>query len=134
VFVTVLRRIATFERRSSPQTWVYGICIRTASEYRKRAVHRREVVTDGGRDAAVDPSQEDDTALRQARAVLDRILGSLDAEKRAVFVLYEIEELSMSEVANAVGCPLQTAYSRYHAARKEVETALHRLEAKRDIV
>ena len=45
-------------------------------------------------------------------------------------MLYEIEELSMAEVALAVGCPLQTAYSRLHAARREVESMAHRLEKK----
>jgi RNA polymerase sigma-70 factor (ECF subfamily) len=132
VFVTVHRRIASFEQRSSPRTWLYGICVRTASEYRKRAVHRRELVGATWQEEAVGPSQEKDAALRQARAVLDRILESLDEDKRAVFVLCEIEELPMAEVAVAVGCPLQTAYSRLHAARREVQAALRRLEAGRD--
>jgi RNA polymerase sigma-70 factor, ECF subfamily len=129
VFVTAHRRIASFEGRSSQRTWLYGICVRTASEYRRRAVHRHEVLSEGVPEAAVDASQEEDAALREARATLDRILGSLDDDKRAVFVLYEIEELPMTEVAVAVGCPLQTAYSRLHAARRDVDSALHRLHA-----
>ncbi len=80
--------------------------------------------------ARFDSNQEDDAALREARATLDRILDGLDDDKRAVFVLFEIEELPMTEVAMAVGCPLQTAYSRLHAARREVEAAMHRLRAK----
>jgi RNA polymerase sigma-70 factor (ECF subfamily) len=47
-----------------------------------------------------------------------------------VFVLYELEELPMIEVAEAVGCPLQTAYSRLHAARDAVEAAVVRRAAK----
>jgi RNA polymerase sigma-70 factor (ECF subfamily) len=129
VFVTVHRRIASFEGRSSQRTWLYGICVRTASEYRKRIVRRHEVVSDGVHEVAVDARQEEDAALREARATLDRILESLDDDKRAVFVLYEIEELPMAEVALAVGCPLQTAYSRLHAARRDFDSALHRLHA-----
>lgn len=129
VFVTAHRRIATFEGRSSPRTWLYGICVRTASDYRKRAVSRHETVAEGTHEAAVEANQEGDTALREARATLDRILDGLDDEKRAVFVLYEIEELPMAEVAIAVGCPLQTAYSRLHAARRDVDAALLRLRA-----
>jgi RNA polymerase sigma-70 factor (ECF subfamily) len=49
-------------------------------------------------------------------ATLDR----LDDEKRAAFVLYEIEELPLREVAEVLGCPLQTAYSRLQAARSFV--------------
>jgi RNA polymerase sigma-70 factor (ECF subfamily) len=52
--------------------------------------------------------------------LLDRALAELDEDKRAVFVLYEIEQLTMAEVAEAIGCPLQTAYSRLHAARRQV--------------
>ena len=37
-----------------------------------------------------------------------------------MFVLFELEELSMKEVAEACGCPLQTAYSRLHAARRRL--------------
>jgi RNA polymerase sigma-70 factor (ECF subfamily) len=129
VFVTVHRRIETFEGRSSPRTWLYGICVRTASDYRKRAVNRHETVADGPHEAATDANQESDAALREARATLDRILDGLDDDKRAVFVLYEIEELPMAEVAIAVGCPLQTAYSRLHAARRDVDAALLRLRA-----
>jgi RNA polymerase sigma-70 factor, ECF subfamily len=44
-----------------------------------------------------------------------------------VFVLYELEELPMAEVAAGIGCPVQTAYSRLHAARKQVEAAVVRL-------
>jgi len=129
VFVTVHRRLPTFEGRSSPRTWLYGICVRTASEHRRRAVHRREVVDGSPQGPDLGPTQEDAAALREARVMLDRILEGLDDDKRAVFVLYEIEELPMAEVAAAVGCPLQTAYSRLHAARRDVDAAVHRLHA-----
>jgi RNA polymerase sigma-70 factor (ECF subfamily) len=127
VFVVVHRRIAAFEGRSSTRTWVYGICVRAAANHRRRGPGRREVLSDRPPEGTIDAPQEDNTALRQARAVLDRILDELDDDRRAVFVLYEIEELGMSEVASALGCPLQTAYSRLHAARRDVEAAMARL-------
>lgn len=65
-----------------------------------------------------------------ARRVLARLLGHLDDDKRAVFVAYELMDLSMQEIAEAVGCPLQTAYSRLHAARNCVEEAALQLERK----
>jgi RNA polymerase sigma-70 factor, ECF subfamily len=131
VFMIVHRKLPEFEGRSSVRTWVYGICVRAASDYRKRAGHRRETVTDSPPEltSASDPLVE--TAGRQARAMLDRIVDELDEDKRAVFVLYEIEELAMNEVAAAVGCPLQTAYSRLHAARSLVEKAAARLAEER---
>jgi RNA polymerase sigma-70 factor (ECF subfamily) len=130
VFVTVHRKLGTFEGRSSVRTWLYGICVRTASDYRKRVRGRHEVPTGAVLDSPIDARQEDDMALRQARAALDGILDRLDDDKRAVFVLYEIEELPMADVATAVDCPLQTAYSRLHAARREVDAAVRRIQAK----
>jgi RNA polymerase sigma-70 factor (ECF subfamily) len=121
VFVVVHRKLGEFEGRSSLRTWIYGICARTASDYRRSARVRREIVTDAPPEAAHEGGQHDAIAMRQARAALDKILDELDDDKRAVFVLYEIEELTMAEVAEALSCPLQTAYSRLHAARKIVE-------------
>ena len=128
VFVVVHRKLADFEGRSSLRTWIYGICTRTASDYRRSGRVRREVVTDAPPDAPQEGTQHDTVALKQARATLDRILDELDDEKRSVFVLYEIEELTMAEVAEAIGCPLQTAYSRLHAARKVVEAGVARAQ------
>jgi RNA polymerase sigma-70 factor (ECF subfamily) len=128
VFVVVHRKLGEFEGRSSLRTWIYGICARTASDYRRSGRVRREVVTDAPPEPSHEGGQHDAVALRQARATLDRILDELDDDKRSVFVLYEIEELTMAEVAEALGCPLQTAYSRLHAARKVVEAGVARAQ------
>lgn len=128
VFVVVHRKLGEFEGRSTLRTWLYGICVRTASDYRRRARVRHEIVTDEPPEQTASAPQLDDVARRQARALLDRILDALDEDKRAVFVLYEIEQVTMNEVAQAVGCPVQTAYSRLHAARREVEAAVQRVQ------
>jgi RNA polymerase sigma-70 factor (ECF subfamily) len=123
VFVVVHRRLADFEGRSSLRTWVYGICIRTASDYRKRAVNRREVLTEDPPELQAPDDPHGALSTKRARETLDRILASLDDDKREVFVLYEIEGLGMAEVCEAVGCPLQTGYSRLHAGRALVQEA-----------
>jgi RNA polymerase sigma-70 factor (ECF subfamily) len=128
VFVTVHRKLPEFQGRSSMRTWVFGICVRVAAAHRRRLRRRREVAATEAPEPAIDAGQEHEAHVREAIARLDRILEKVDDQKRAVFVLYEIEELSMPEVAQAVGCPLQTAYSRLHAARAEVETLCRRFE------
>ena len=104
----------------------YGICVRVVADFRKRARARsNEVGEESAAAASVDATQVEELALREARA--PRSTGcssSLDDDKRAVFILFEIEELPMIEVAAALGCPLQTAYSRLHAARRDVDAAL----------
>jgi RNA polymerase sigma-70 factor, ECF subfamily len=122
----VHRKLGTFHGGSTLQTWLYGICLRVASEHRRRPHRRREQVVEAVPDEGVDPSQEDEVERRRALAVLDEALDQLDDDKRAVFVLFELEQMPMVEVAAAAGCPLQTAYSRLHAARKIVEASLDR--------
>jgi RNA polymerase sigma-70 factor (ECF subfamily) len=132
VFVVVHRRLRDFEGRSSAKTWIYGIAVRTASDYRRRASHVREVVTEEPPEGVSRDDPHAALTAREARKTLDRLLSELDDDKRAVFVLYEIEELPMNEVAEAVGCPLQTAYSRLHAARARIAEASRRLRESRD--
>ena len=78
------------------------------------------------------PTQHDAVERRQTRDLLDEALGRLDEDKQAVFVLYELEEMAMPEIAEALACPLQTAYSRLHAARKEVKAFFMRHAARRE--
>lgn len=66
-----------------------------------------------------------DTVSRlEARSAMEFALSRLDEPKREIFVLYEIEGLTMREVCDVLDCPLQTAYSRLHAARKVLAEAL----------
>ncbi len=123
VFVTVHRKLPEFEGRSKLRTWLYAICLRVASDHRRRAYMVRERVTDSPPiDTGERSGDEPDTSL-ESRAFVNELLADLDDDKRAVLVLYEIEGLTMREVAEVVGCPLQTAYSRLHAARDVVQAA-----------
>jgi len=127
VFLIVHQRLHTFEGRSSALTWIYGICVRVASDYRKRLHGASQRSAECAVEPRMEGRQEEAFAIREARAKLDRILDTLDSDKRSVFVLFEIEEMAMADVAIALGCPLQTAYSRLHAARREVDAAIARL-------
>ena len=51
------------------------------------------------------------------------LLDQLDEPKREIIVLYYLEQLTLREIAEALGCPLQTVYSRLGAATKQLEEA-----------
>jgi RNA polymerase sigma-70 factor (ECF subfamily) len=131
VFLGVHRNLSSFEGRCALRTWVYGICHRRAIDYRRRAMTRPETPTDEVPDVGTEASQDEGLDLGRARAQLQQLLENLDEEKRAVFVLFEVEGIPMEEVAEIVGCPLQTAYSRLYAARKKVDALAQRMRAQR---
>lgn len=124
VFLAVHRGLASFERRSSLRTWVYGICVFTCSNHRDRAYRRREVPSEeaGAGPGTSDPERT--LAADRALAALDEVLAALPVDQSSVFVLFEIEGLPMREVAAAAGCSKFTAYTRLYAARKRVRAAL----------
>lgn len=133
VFIIVHARLAGFEGRSALKTWICGICLRKASDYRRKAYRRRERPT-----AAFDADEQplggelrdgETQVIRQQQvATLQRALASLAANRLEVFVLYEVEELPMVEVARAVGCPLFTAYTRLRGARRDIQAFFRRAE------
>ena len=123
-FLVVHRKLAGFRGESSLRTWIYGICLRVAAAHRRRPHARREVTNDEAVEAAVTArSPHEDAENHQALVQLDRALDALDDDKRAVFVLYELEEMTLAEIAIAIGAPLPTVYSRLQAARKMVQNA-----------
>ena len=75
------------------------------------------------------PSPLDLAVLTDEIRLLWRLLGELGPLKREVFVLAELEEMTMPEIAEAIGVPLNTAYSRLRVARQEFNDALARHES-----
>ena len=64
-----------------------------------------------------------------ARHRLERIaaaIDNLDPQRRQVYVLAEIQGLRPAEIAELIGCKLNTVYSRLRRARAELSAALAR--------
>jgi RNA polymerase sigma-70 factor (ECF subfamily) len=134
VFVVVHRRLGSFDGSSSMTTWLYGICFRVAAGHRRRAWVRREQPSDEvpePDDARASTPADEAIEAREARATLDRVLDQMDLERRAVFVMAEIDELPHDEIAAVIGVPVGTVWSRLSAARKEFQAILARERAAR---
>jgi RNA polymerase sigma-70 factor (ECF subfamily) len=128
VFLAVHKGLPGFEGRSQLRTWVYGICIRACSNYRRRAYNRHEQVMEApAQTSLASAGPERRLQTQQALGALDRALEELPIAQRSVFVLFEIEGLEMTEIARALACSKFTAYARLYAARKRVESALRSL-------
>ncbi len=131
VFLVVHRRLAEFEQRSSLRTWIVGITLRVGLDCVRR--HRRRfLVSTAEMDLPdeVEPSPLDMAARSEAVRLLYAVLDELEPDKRAVFVLADVEEMGLREIATALGANLNTIASRLKAARREVQAALDRHRAK----
>lgn len=131
VFLVAHRRLADFEGRSTVRTWLFGILMRVVKDYR-RTLRRKgglaplpEVLPSDGRESPANRAEQ-----REAVRLLHRLLDSLDDDKRAVFVLAELEQMTAPEIADALSVNLNTVYSRLRAARREFGKALERNRAK----
>lgn len=130
VFVVVHRRLAHFEGRASLRTWLARILVRVIAEHRRRFRRREDhaALPEDVRDASAGPMEE--VALGQAARLLVRILDAMDEDQRTVFVLAEIEQMTVPEIAAAIEVNVNTVYSRLRLARREYDRQLARVRAK----
>lgn len=122
VFITVHRRLDSFEGRSNLRTWVFGIALRVVRDHR-RSLHRKPSAplqhepADQSRDPAEAAERSQDVRL------LHRLLDTLGDDQREVFVLTELEQLTAPEIASMLEINLNTVYARIRAARSTFEAA-----------
>jgi RNA polymerase sigma-70 factor, ECF subfamily len=129
VFCIAARRLAEVTP-GAERAFLLATAWRVASESR-RAARRRPPTSDSDVNEieAPLPSPEDLVDQKRARAALQSVLSAMPADLRMVFVLYEIEELTLPEIAAAVGAPLGTVTSRLRRARDEFQRAVKRRNA-----
>jgi RNA polymerase sigma-70 factor (ECF subfamily) len=129
VFVVVHRKLSEFEGRSKVTTWLFSICMRVASDRRRRAHVRFEIPH---HDPSGSPLEGDAGPFTHAHAkeLLAVILDGMPDEQRVVFALFELEGLSGEEIAELLDVPEGTVRSRLRLARNAFQQAVSRLEAR----
>ena len=126
VFVTVHPRLGAYDPSRPLRPWLFAFACRAAADYRKHSRHRLTLTDDPDalRDPAVAPDEQ--AASRQQLEFVARALEALDFDRRAIFILHEIDGVSTPEAARALGIPTNTAYSRLRLAREDFAAALRR--------
>jgi RNA polymerase sigma-70 factor (ECF subfamily) len=131
VFLTVHQRLSEFEGRSSIKTWLFGILLNKVRGYRRTA--RRKPVFPLTNDEVADTAQSGPLELRaktEAVELLNRLLDGLEDDKREVFVLAELEQMTAEEIAEVMGVKPHNVCARLRAARRSFEAALARHQAR----
>lgn len=124
VMLAIWKGAASFDGRSRPSTWIFGIAYHKAL----KALARRPSEVDGDADGSPEPVDRDEpeslAARRELAGVLGRALGSLSPEQRAVVELTYYYGLAYPEIAEIVGCPVNTVKTRMFHARRRLKELL----------
>jgi RNA polymerase sigma-70 factor (ECF subfamily) len=127
VFLRARDRLAEI-RPEGAKGFLYRLALGLASNHKRSQRRRRETSLDD--DAAERASTDDPATLFEQRVLLDRLLEPLPLELRAVLVLHEGEEQTVTEIAELLGIPAGTVASRLRRAREEVKAALLRARSR----
>lgn len=130
VFLTVFRQLDTYDSTRPVRPWLFGITYRIATRHLARARHRYERGEPESEPPCPRPSTEVRLIENEARALLAEGLKALSPEQRAVFIMHEIDECAMPEIARVLSLPLNTAYSRLRLAREQLSRAVQRIRAR----
>ncbi|AKU99113.1 RNA polymerase sigma factor RpoE [Labilithrix luteola] len=135
-FLNVHRLLDRYEPRGSMQAWLFSVLFRVVQHHR-RYYRRRPAVAAEDTSVDVDSfaessarSPDESAEAKETARILEEILDDLDPDKRAVIVLADIEEKTISEIAEILSINVNTASSRLRFAREHVNAAFARHRAR----
>jgi len=122
VFLVVRRRLHAFDGQN-PAAWLYRITKRQVRDFRRRT-WIKSIFTREHTDAL--DTLPDDSAgpaalleRKQTQRILFTLLAKMNPDRRAAFVLFELDGLAGEEIARIQGVAVSTVWKRLHVARKE---------------
>ena len=128
VFLTASRKLASIQS-GSEKSFLFQTALRVAADSRRTVRRRREIPVEASPSLASRPDAEELVDLRRAWAELDAILEGMPLELRAVFVLFELDEMTTPEIAALLALPVGTAASRLRRARADFRARVTRMRA-----
>lgn len=128
VFLRVYRQRHQYDPARPVRPWLFAFAFRVASDYRRLARHRLEVLGAPSDDVDPEPSAVDQLMRAEALSAGRAALETLELGRRAVFILYELDGCPMQEIALTLGIPVNTAYSRLRLAREQFRACIERMQ------
>jgi len=122
--LVVWRSASDFRGRSRVSTWVFGIAYRKALKALARRKRQRETNEDEAPEPVAPGGPEHDLDRGETARAVSAALASLPAEQRAVVELTYYRQLPYREIAEIVGCPVNTVKTRMFHARRRLRELL----------
>jgi RNA polymerase sigma-70 factor (ECF subfamily) len=128
VFITAYRRRDAYDSGRPIEPWLFGIAFRVASDWKRLVRHARELPLDQAVEAPDSTRPPDEAAvLSQDRQLVLDALARVELDRRAVFIMHDIQDIPIPEIADVLEIPSGTAYSRLRRARLEFADAVRSL-------
>jgi RNA polymerase sigma-70 factor, ECF subfamily len=130
VFVVASRKWSDYDPTRPLKPWLFGIAMRVALAYRRRAGYTREVLVDDLREEP-NPQPGAGAALdeERRRRLVHAAIDAVHDSRKQVFILHDLDGIPMPDIVADLGIPLNTGYSRLRLARQEFRDAALRLRA-----
>jgi RNA polymerase sigma-70 factor (ECF subfamily) len=132
VFLVVERRLDSFDATRAIRPWLFGIAFRVVAHHRERAAYRREVLGESDEPRAVEPSAEELLVVEDRRRLVLKALEVLPLERRAVFVMHDLDGQTVPQIGEQTGLPINTVYSHLRRARRDFAAEVRRLAPAED--
>jgi RNA polymerase sigma-70 factor (ECF subfamily) len=135
VFMVVQRRMDSYDGRASMQAWIFGILLRVVQDhrrsFRRKGARHVPLEQQHSRDVGTSeiPSPVEQLERAQRVQLVEQLLSELDADKRSLLILSELEDWTLREIAQFYGSNINTIYSRLRAAKRAFERAYERLQS-----
>jgi RNA polymerase sigma-70 factor, ECF subfamily len=120
VFVVVHRHLGDYDPARPLRPWLFGIALRVVADFRRLRRNQREIPGERVEPVDAAPTAHERVEGQEMRDLLMKALDTLDLEQRAVFVMHDLDEVPVPEIAEALAIPLNTAYSRLRLARADL--------------
>jgi RNA polymerase sigma-70 factor (ECF subfamily) len=131
VFQVAHARLRTFEGRSTLDTWLFGICRRVAWNNRRTRLRRPEIPVDPSTLDACPERRWDPAEAHDSRARVEAALSTLSPRQLQVFVLSELAEMRVPEIAERLGVSGSVVKYRLRSARQRLLRKVQRLRLSR---
>ncbi|MGC4094026.1 MAG: sigma-70 family RNA polymerase sigma factor [Polyangiaceae bacterium] len=115
--------------------FLYGVALRVAANARRsqRQLNKHRSETEVGEVPSGTPSSEELLRRKRARELLERFVNEMPDDLATAFVMFELEGMSLDEIARLLSIPLGTVSSRLRRAREAFKLAMLRARESGDI-
>ena len=141
-FLKAWRSIGRFRSQSSFYTWIYRIVMNVTIDWLRKkhvkggdaefddAIQLTQIEPASKTVPKTEPLPHQVMERGEIRARIEKAIGQLSPEQRAVILMKEIDDMQYHEIAEALGCSIGTVMSRLFYARKKLQNLLRDLYEK----